>query len=250
VLVKQAVQNFVNIETTVALSSGATVARVDPAIRTNVSLVLDTKVIGQGVAQSNVDAAINDTTGIAFNVLPMALMAYADGSLKLRESLVSDYEALTSLNIGGQNVFILTQELQNPTLDTGGLLTQHHGVFQDDQILTTATSLATTGSGALQAWIIGSEGAIIQGYSDDATLAAQGFLPDQIPGERLKLTANHALVALSAAGTTPDNPGNHSYTVSYVVYGETGSQDITAASVEYIDLGGLVITYGNAGSNS
>jgi hypothetical protein len=250
VLVKQAVQNFVNLETTVSLTSGATVANVDPNIRTAVSLVLDTKVIGQGVAQSNVDSAINDTTGVAFNVLPMALMAYADGSLKLRESLSSDYVALTSLDIGGNNVFILTQEFENPTVDTGGLATQHHGVFQDDQIMGAATSLAQVGNAADQAWIIGSEGAVIQGYSDDATLAAQGFLPDQIPAQRLLLTANHAVVSISGAGLPPDNPGNHTYTVSYVVYGETGSQDINAADVEYIDLGTFSITYGNAGTNS
>jgi len=245
VLVKQAVQNFVNIETTVQLANGAVKDTVDPAIRTAVSLVLDTKLIGQGVAQSNVDAAINNTTGVSFNVLPMALMAYADGSIKLREKLVSSFEALPTLDIGGNNVFILTQELDNPTIDLGGTPQQTHGVFMDDVQLTNAQSLQLVGSGPNQGWIIGSEGAIIQGYSDDATLASQGFLPDQIPAERLRLTANHAVVSLTGAGLPEDNPGNHVYTVSYVVYGETGSQDINAASVEFIDLGDFTITYRN-----
>lgn len=246
VLVKQAIQNFVNIETTVQLNAGATKDNVDPNIRTAVSLVLDTKTIGQGVAQSNVDAAINDTSGVSFNVLPMALMAYADGSIKLRESLASSYEPLPTLAIGGNNVFILTQELENPTIDSGGTPEQHHGVFQDDVMLTMAALLSQVGSGPNQSWIIGAEGAVIQGYSDDATLASQGFLPDQIPAERLRLTANHALVSLSGAGIPSDNPGNHVYTVSYVIYGETGSQDITAAAVEFIDLGDFTITYANA----
>lgn len=243
VLVKQSIQNFVNIETTVQLKSGATKDNVDPAIRTAVSIALDTKTIGQGIAQSNVDAAINDTTGVSFNVLPMALMGYADGSLKLREVLNSSYEHLSTLDIGGNVVFILTQELENPTTDSGGLTTEHHGVFQDDVMLTAATVLSSVGSAPGQSWIIGSEGAVIQGYSDDATLAAQGFLPDQIDAERLKLTANHAVISLSGAGLPPDNPGNHDYTVSYVIRGEIGSQDIDAASVEFIDLGNFTITY-------
>jgi hypothetical protein len=235
----------VTIETTVQLADGATKNNVDPKIRTAVSLALDTKTIGQGIAQSNVDSAINDTTGVQFNVLPMALMAYADGSLKLRESVASDYEPLASLAIGGNVVFILTQELENPTTDGGGYVTEHHGVFQDDQQLTNATSLLTVGQNAGQGWVIGSDGAIIQGYSDDATLAAEGFLPDQIPAQRLLLTANHALVSILGSGTTPDNPENHVYTISYVVRGATGSQDITVSSMEYTDLGNLVLTYRN-----
>ena len=245
VLVKQAVQNFVDIETTVQLANGATKDSVDPNIRTAVSLALDTKLIGQGIAQSNVDAAINDTSGVEFNVLPMALMAYADGSIKLRESVPSSFEPLPTLDIGGNNVFILTDELQNPTIDQGGTPQQTHGVFMDDVRLGNAQNLLLTGSGPNQAWIIGSEGAVIQGYSDDATLAAQGFLPDQIPAQRLLLTANHAVVSLTGAGLPEDSPGNHVYTVSYVIYGETGSQDINAAAVEFIDLGVMTITYRN-----
>ena len=245
VLAKQAIQNFVDIETTVQLNNGATKDSVDPNIRTSVSLALDTKVIGQGIAQSNVDSGINDTTGVTFNVLPMALMAYADGSIKLRESLSSDYEVLNTLAIGGNLVYILTQELENPTVDSGGLPTGHHGVFQDDQQLTTATSLLTVGQRAGQGWIIGAEGASITGYSDPATLAAQGFLPNQIAAQQLLLTANHAVVSISGAGLPPDNPSNHAYTASYEVYGATGSHDINAAAVEYIDLGNFTITYRN-----
>ena len=170
VLVKQAIQNFINIETTVQLKTGATKDNVDPEIRSNVSLVLNQKIIGQGVAQSNVDASINDTSGVEFNVLPMALMAYADGSQKLREKVLSTFVHLSTLDIGGNRVFILTNPLENPTTDGGGLTTEHKGVFQDDVALTMAPSLLQVGIGPNQAWIIGAEGAIINGYSDDASI--------------------------------------------------------------------------------
>ncbi len=246
VLAKQAVDNNVNIETTVQLATGATQANVDPNIRTAVSVVLDTKTIGEGVAQSNVDAAINDTSGVSFNVLPMALMGYADGSQKLREDIGSAYDAVTSLNIGGNLVYIMTTALEFPTIDNGGPPTLHHGVFQDGIGLTESATLATVGQAAGQAFIIGSEGAIINGYSDDATLTSHGVPADQLAATRLKLTANHIVVSLSGAGTPPDNPGNHDYTVSYIIFGNTGSQDIPAAQVEYITLGDFTITYRSA----
>ncbi len=248
VLAKQCVDNDVDVETTVQLATGASQVLVDPNIRTAVSVVLDTKTIGEGVAQSNVDAAINDTSGVQFNVLPMALMAYADGSQRLREDIGSSYEAVTALNIGGNLAYIMTESLEFPTIDGGGPSTLPTGVYQDGIGLVMATGLASVASAPQQGWIIGSEGAVINGYSDNATLAAQGFPPDQYAAQRLLLTANHAVVSLPDTGTPPDNPGNHDYTVTYVIYGNTGSQDIPAQQVEYITLGNFTITYNQAPS--
>ena len=75
VLVKQAVQNDIDIETTVQLAKGGTKDNADPEIRSNVSLELNRKVIGQDVAQSNVNAAIDQSGGVAFNILAMELVA-------------------------------------------------------------------------------------------------------------------------------------------------------------------------------
>lgn len=247
VLVKQAVQNQINVETTVQLLTGATRDKVDPAIRSAVSIELNSKTIGQGIAQSNVDAAVNDTKGVDFNVLPFALMGYADGSIKLREVVVSHFVTVPSLNIGGNVVFILTSELENPTTDGGGLVTEPHGIFQDDVGLSNAPSLAQVATRANQAWIIGNGGTVIQGYSDDVTLIAQGFsTPAAIAAERLLLTANHVVISLSGAGSPPDNPGNHVYTATYIIRGHTGSHDISASAVEFIDLGIFNITLRNA----
>jgi len=243
VLVKQAVRNDIDIETTVQLKKGASKDKTDPATRNSVSLTLNKKVIGEGVAQSNVDAAINDSTGVQFNVLPMAKMAYADGSQKLRESVLSTYVRLNSLDIGGNLVYLLTNSLEFPTTDEGGLETEHKGVFQDDEAMLLASDLSLVGQNLNQAFIIGSAGAIIAGYSDDATLAAAGFLPNQYAEERLRRTADHVAVSLSGSGLPPDNPENHVYAVSYVIRGDAGSHDITTAQMESIDLGQLTITY-------
>jgi hypothetical protein len=171
-------------------------------------------------------------------------MAYADGSKKLRESLRSSATRLGALDIGGNVVFILTNALQYPTIDTGGYETEHRAVFQDGLLMSAASILEQAGSKSNQAFIIGSGGASIAGYSDDVTLIAEGFTdPTARETERLRRTANHVVVSLSGSGDVLDDPTNHAYAASYVVRGDSGSHDITASSVEFLDLGTLTITY-------
>jgi len=243
VLAKQAVLNDIDIETTVQLARGASKDSTDPILRNNVSLDLNKKLIGQGVAQSNVDSAIDNSSGVQFNVLPMAKMAYADGSQKLREDVLSTYKRVDSLDNGGNLGYILTNPLEFPTTDGGGLDTEHKGVFQDDIAMTLSPDLASVCSLANQAFIIGSGGAIIMGYSDDATLASEGFLPIQYEAERLRRTANHVVLSLLASGLPINSPVNHAYAVSYIIRGDAGSHDITVSAMEVIDLGVLTVTY-------
>lgn len=243
VLVKQAVQNSIALDTTVQLKQGAARDSVDPAIRTNVSIELNSKLIGQGTAQSDIINAIDSTDGVDFQVLPLARMGYADGSRKLRVLVLSTNTRLRSLDIGGNIVFILTNALAYPTTDGGGRLTEHKGVFEDDEPLALAESLATVGEAPRQAFIIGNAGAVIPNFSDNATLIAEGFTdPDDIVAERWRLTANHVVVSLSGSGSPVDNPDQHRYAVSYVVRGDSGPHDIVPTQVEFIDLGQFTLT--------
>jgi hypothetical protein len=243
VLVKQAVQNSVAIDTTIQLKQGASRDTADPAVRTNVSIELNSKLIGQGTAQSDIINAIDSTDGVDFQVLPLARMGYADGSRKLRVSLLSTSSRVPSLDIGGNIVFILTNALAYPTTDGGGLVTEHKGVFEDDEPMVLAGSLSTVGAGPGQAFIVGRDGASIAGFSDDATLIAQGFTDaDDILAERVRLTANHVMVSLSGAGSPVDNPDQHRYAVSYVIRGDVGPHDIVPTQVEFIDLGEFTLT--------
>jgi len=244
VLVKQAIDNPIDLETTVQLKPGATKDRADPAIRSNVSIELDKRLIGQGAAQSDVINAVDSTDGVDFEIVPLAKMAYADGARRIREGVLSTNAHLTTLDIGGQRAYILTNPLTSPTTEGGGLVTEHKGVFQDDVAMTLVSVLSTVASAPNQAYIIGSGGAIILGYSDDATLTALGFVtPTTRQVERLRRTANHVIVALTAIGIPPDDPGNHSYACSYVVRGDSGAKDFAAAEVEFLSLGNLTITY-------
>lgn len=246
VLVKQAVENSIAIETTIQLTKGSTRDKVDPLVRSNVSLELNRKLIGQGSAQSDNINAIDSTPGVDYQIVPFARMAYADGSRKLREAVLVTNDRVSALDIGGNVAYILTNPLQNPTTDGGGLSTEHRGIFQDDEALGMASSLVQVCTAANQAFIIGNQGASIVGYSDDVTLMAAGFTTaEDILAERLRLTANHVVVSLSGAGIPADVPENHAYAASYVVRGDSGAHDITPSQVEFITLGNLDITYRN-----
>jgi hypothetical protein len=246
VLVKQAIQNSIEIETSVQMTSGAKKDKVDPAIRSNTSLELNKRRIGQGAAQSDVINAVDSTTGVDYQIVPLARMAYADGSRKLRETLLSTFKALPSLYAGGVRAYILTNSLQNPTTTGGGYSTEHRGVFQDDVAMVLVSDLSQVATASGQAYIIGADGVIIIGYSDDTTLIAAGFTTAAaIAAERLRLTANHVVVALSAAASPVDEPTDHAYAVSYIIRGDSGAHDFYASAVEFLDLGSLTITYRN-----
>lgn len=243
VLVKQAILNAVAAESTVQLKSGANKDKVDPAVRTAVSLELNQKLIGQGSAQSDIVNAVDSTEGVDFQVLPLARFGYSDGSLRLRERLLSTSTRVPSLDIGGNQVYIFNNALQYPTTNGGGLKTEHRGVFQDDEPLALAVDLLLVGQYPNQAYLIGHTGMVIAGYSDDATLIAEGFTSvADLAEERLVRTANRVLVSISGAGSPPDIPSNHVYAVSYVVRNDIGPHDITASQVEFLTLGDFTLT--------
>jgi hypothetical protein len=247
VIIKESIENLVNLEATVELKAGSTKDTTDPAIRSNVSNDSNTRLIGQGLAQSSVVGAIQGTTGVDFLVLPMALMAYADGARKIREKLTSAYLHLPTLDIGANIAYILTSALDSPTTNGGGLITEHKGVFEDDEAMTLVSVLSTVATAAGQAFIIGSGGATILGYTDTATLVAAGFTtPATQQAELLRRTANHIVISLSGSGSPVDLPIDHKYAVSYVVRGDSGSKDIAAADVEFVELGNFTITYASS----
>ena len=251
VVIKQAIENSIVLETTVQLLPGATKDKADPDIRTNTSLETDQRLIGRGLAQGDVIHAIDESQGVDFPVVPLARMAYADGSRKLREALTSAYLHLSSLDHGSNVAYLLTNPLAFPTTDGGGLVTEHKGVFQDDEAMTLVSALATIAMAPGQAFIIGAGGAIINGYTDTATLVAAGFTtPATQQAELLRRTANHVVISIAGFGIIPDLPTDHTYTVSYVIRGDSGAHDIPATSVEFVTLGNFTITYSLAAGAS
>jgi len=80
------------------------------------------------------------------------------------------------------------------------------------------------------AYIIGSNGRSINGFSDDATLEAEGFTTETAKqAQRVNLTAIRVLVSLAPG----DSPTEHSYATTYVVGLDSGAKNIDPGAAEY-----------------
>lgn len=244
--VKQALENPLSAEVTVRLLPNAVQSTVDSGLRTAVSVLLDRKGIGNQVHQSDMTGSMEKVDGVDFLVQPYTKLTLQDGALRIRDEVLPDYDYLPSLSQFTNAVYILTQELLFATTDGGGPSTVHHGVYKDELIMESSPTLADVGVRVNQSFIIGRNGAIINGYSDDATLYPVFVTAENVAAERLRLTANRILVSLNAGISPADYPTDHAFTCTYVVSGDRGSKDLGASQIEYLSPGDLTITFKRA----
>lgn len=250
VLVKQAIENPMLIESTVQLIENADQGDTDSEIRTGISVLTDSRGVGGAIRISDMVKVYEDSNGLDFVVQPFTRHTLMTGAKRIRDKLPSDYTALPSLNAFSNAVYILDEPLPYDTKDSGGDSTIHYGVFMDELIMEKASSLNDVGLGVNRSWIIGKNGAVITGYSDDATLYPEFITATAVAAERLRRTANKIVVSLNAGISPPDVPSDHSFSASYVVDGDTGSKDIVTSQVEFITPGSVTITYRPATSSS
>lgn len=246
VIVKQAVENPMDVISTIQLKSGHTQSTVDNLVRTLVSNLVDGKKVGQPIHISDVTSAMDMADGVDFVVQPFAKMSLRDGSLRVRDSVASEFVFISSLSAGINAVYILTEELPFATIDGGGSQYTHHGVYKDGLIMTNALSINDVSRVTNSSFIIGNQGAVITGYSDYETLSKKFDTDAEILSERLRLTANRILVSLDYTQTPPDDPSYHTFAVTYTVNGDTGAKDIITSQVEYLSPGNLTLTFRKA----
>lgn len=238
VLAKGAVPNPVNLEATVVLQASASRPRVDAQIRTALSQVFNAKPIGEAIYQSDVVHAIEGVDGVIYVVVPFAKMAMADGALIVREALNS--EARIMGRMGGVKVYALQDALRYGTQNGGGPEQSPKGVFENDLPLAMAATYESLFARPGQALVVGGDGIVILGYSDDATLVAQGYgTPQARLAQRLSLTANRVFVSLAG----DDVPAGRAYSATYACFGDRGAKSILVQEVAYVQLGNLTLTY-------
>lgn len=245
VAIKQSLNNPLSMETTIQLMPNCAQSTTDSNVRTALTYLTNLRGLGNPIHQSDATGAIEAVSGVDYLVQPYTRFTLQAGAYRIRENVYSDYEYLSALSYGANAVYILTQPLPFDTYDGGGPDTMHVGVYADEQIYEQAPSLYDVGRGLNRWWIIGSQGAIIAGYSDDATLSAL-FPADEIVAERLSRTANKVLVSLDASTTPYDVPTNHTFAATYVVSNDKGVKDITVSPIEYLTVGDVTITYKSA----
>lgn len=237
VLVKEAVEVPVNISATVILVVGADQSVVDTAIRTNLTNMFASLRLGRPLRQSDVVAVIEGTAGVSYVEVPLTKLVRQEGAVVVREDLTSgqtgDTTYIAAWSTPTVSVWLIEEELSSATTDGGGADNLFRAVFQDEVQVTLVTASPGTvlpvGSG--RAYIVGSGGLSITGFSDDATLTVAGYTTtDEIETQREALTANRILISTSV----DDAPTNHSYAVTYIVGVDSGAKNITVGKAEYL----------------
>jgi hypothetical protein len=244
VLVKQCIENGLALEATLQLLSNADQPSSDSDIRSNITILTDKRGISNPTRQSDITSVMDQSEGVDFVVQPLTRFSLVDGAQRVRDSLPSNGVFLPSLSQFSNSVYILTQELPFQTSDGGGPSTLHKGVFKDELAMKLVSVITSVGIATNQAYIIGKLGAVIGGYTDDATLIAAGFTTAATRDtERLVRTANRILVSLNASSDPPDSPSLHTFTVSYIVNGDTDVKDLEVSSIEAIVPSAITLTY-------
>jgi hypothetical protein len=216
-------------------------------LRTNLDNFFASLRLDNAVRQSDVISVIEQTTGVSYVVVPLTKMVRAEGSTVVWDLISTDTATesvvLSSLSTNAASVYILTNPLSAATVDGGGAGTDYKGVFQNEialNLLDSSASLNALGISTGRAYILGSTGRSIVGYSDDATLIAQGYVTaTAIQSRRLELTANRVLVSLPIGVS----PTAYSYAAIYVVGQDSGTKDIDVGPTEYATIGNLTLTY-------
>ena len=246
VLVKEAIGIPVDLEATVILIRGRDRSTVDTSIRTNLSNFFENLRLGDPVRQSDVINVIEETVGVSYVVVPLSKMVPQDDSGVVREGVstdtVSESVLLTAYTTNKAVVYILTEELDYATADSGGDGAEFQGVFQNDfalDLLNAGSPLDSLGVEEGRAYILGNSGRSIPGFSDDTTLEEQGYVtPEAKSEQRARLTANRVLVSLPVGSS----PTGFAYSVTYTVNGDSGAKNIDPNAASFCSLGPVTLT--------
>lgn len=245
VLAKSAVPVPVDLKATILLQRGVQQSTADQAIRANLGLLFSTLKLGTALRRSDVIATIDATNGVSYVVVPLVQMARAVQSSVIQDNIevqqLDDTFRVSSWSNVTNAVWLLKSKLVAPTTTGGGPFGQYRAVFQDDFALVLQETLPNQlGMSAGRSYIIGNDGLVIPGYSDDVTLSAQGYnTPEERAARRREITQNRVLVSLSVG----DAPSNHSYWATYTVGSSDLEADLDFTDAEYGTPGLWTFTY-------
>jgi Baseplate J-like protein len=204
VLVKEANQIDVDLEFTIKLKSGANPPVTSDEVSTALNQLFNEKKMGQRVSQSDVIRTIDENKGVDYVILPMTKMVVADDTH-------ITYEALPSGTIW--SVFqtgVVTSYRTNPailkysTMGSTSDSSRFWRVSENDEALT-----------------------LVATVNDVAASAGQAFINND---GSIYLSTHYG-----------DNPSSRTITVAYNVSGESGSKDIIASDLDYMNLKTLTI---------
>lgn len=259
VLLKEAVRVPVDITATVVLKSSQNrnVApnQVEADLRTALARFFNVLSLGEPVRQADLIQVMDAVSNVSYVVVPLTKMVKADGAQIVREEILAgedaDVEMISAWSTDTVKTYLLKNPLLWATTNGGGPSNEFRGVFANEVRLKHYNSRPNVNGYPLRnasggAFIIGNQGLIIPGYSDDATLQERyTFSQDEVVREkeilakRTELTQNRVLVTRTPDETVTDT----AFTVTYVVSGATGVQNIEAGTAEYLVLGNVELSF-------
>lgn len=245
VLVKEAIEVPIDISATVVLLSGESPSEIDTFIRTDLESFISGLRLGVPVRVSDIISVIERVQGVSFVVVDTFQMYRSEGSLVVREVLstdqLGDFTLISEYSNNINNVWLLNEELNSATTNGGGDTSQFRGVFKDDLETTLEIVrpdlLSDTSN---QSYIIGNDGLIIPGFSDNSTLSAQGFVTAaEIQQQRVNITKNRVMISLPIG----QSPSSFTYSVTYLTGLDSGANNIEPGDAEIIILGDVEFTF-------
>lgn len=252
VLAKETIPVPVDITATIVKTRGFQTSAVDRGVRTNLASFFAGLSLGESIRQSDIVAEIERTDGVSFVEVPLTKLARSAGACVIRESLTTDQNSditfipgnsPTPISTDTVLVWLINDELNSSTDNGGGPVTEFRNVTQDDSVLNLQiVEPLALGEAPNQAFIIGDDGLVIPGFTDDATLLSEfpTATDEEIAAVRQERTQNRVMISLPVG----DSPTAHSYTVTYVV-SETneGVKNLNAFDVEFFTTGAFNFTF-------
>ena len=252
VLVKGTVRVPINITATIILQRTVQQETVDPSIRAALAQFFDGLRLGTPVRQSDIIGILERTSGVSHVITPLTLLARGEDAPIIRETLATNQpgdvtylagDPLDPISTPRVSVYLVSESLTAATTDGGGPANLYRAVYEDDvEMELQAIRPETIGSSSGKAYIIGTDGLVIEGFSDDTTLEAEFPTANsqEIEAVRKSRTANRIMVSVSV----DDAPSNHEYFVTYYASSEnTGVRDIEPGPIEELVVGELIFTY-------
>jgi hypothetical protein len=250
VLVKAAIPVPVDIYATVVLEVGANRETVDSAIRRNITTFINQFRTDNPIRQSDVTAIIEETPGVSYVIQPLTKLSRAKDSYVVGDVIptaqAGDSFLITSWSSPSNLTWLLRAELTSATTTGGGNTDEFRAVYRDTTALEIQTVLPNILSPGY-AYFIGSEGLVIPGYSDDATLIAEGYVNITMRNQRrVEITRNRVIVSLPIGVS----PTNIKFSATYLVGVETGPKNINPGPTEFLTLGTVEFSYDEDRENS
>lgn len=249
VLVKAMVANPVDITLAVTLNANTSPETVDPVIRTVINIVLDNS--ARTLFQSALVQQIQNITGVQSVEIPLIKCAKSDGSYDIgtivptgtKWILLSSDPEFAGITTPKNSWITVSPVLPDSTKPSGGDANAIVDVLYQDQVFQRTASVQEFLTTALSVPHL----AVAPGATFDSPGSFYIIGTNDQINASTPLPESYAQKIIVTIPQDLPNPGNLAYFVTYQVFNEGGSKNVTVSPTEYLSPGTITINYVTAG---